>query len=188
VPPLPFLMSGVGGRGHPASLGADPTARCRGVYWHFLSDDRTVGGHVLDRRVRGGRFDSDTGRPSFWQALPPESIAEHQDRSWFMARTEVVCGRCDALLGRPACAAASTPPPCARPPAKRARRRRAVRRRFQKARNRCRATSPGPRCRRGHPRRHRGPGRTGLGTVIPSRRPGPPGCRSSPGFAARPAR
>jgi acetolactate decarboxylase len=26
-----------------------------GYHWHFLSDDRTVGGHVLDCRVRAGR-------------------------------------------------------------------------------------------------------------------------------------
>ena len=26
-----------------------------GYPWHFLSDDRTVGGHVLDCRVREGR-------------------------------------------------------------------------------------------------------------------------------------
>src|SRR5262249_44845894 len=26
-----------------------------GYHWHFLSDDRTVGGHVLDCRVREGR-------------------------------------------------------------------------------------------------------------------------------------
>ena len=26
-----------------------------GYHWYFLSDDRTVGGHVLDCRVREGR-------------------------------------------------------------------------------------------------------------------------------------
>ena len=26
-----------------------------GYHWHFLSDDRTLGGHVLDCRIREGR-------------------------------------------------------------------------------------------------------------------------------------
>src|SRR5439155_22250113 len=30
-----------------------------GYHWHFLSDDRKVGGHVLDCEVRGGRVRHD---------------------------------------------------------------------------------------------------------------------------------
>jgi len=33
-----------------------------GYHWHFLSDDRTVGGHVLDCRAREGRVQYEVGR------------------------------------------------------------------------------------------------------------------------------
>jgi peptide-methionine (R)-S-oxide reductase len=45
------------------------------------------------------KFESGTGWPSFWQPIEPDAVAEKQDRSWFMARTEVLCSRCDAHLG-----------------------------------------------------------------------------------------
>lgn len=45
------------------------------------------------------KFDSGTGWPSFYAPLKPENVAEEDDRSLFMRRTEVLCRRCGAHLG-----------------------------------------------------------------------------------------
>jgi peptide-methionine (R)-S-oxide reductase len=45
------------------------------------------------------KFDSGTGWPSFYQPMDPANVAEEQDHSLFMRRTEVHCNKCGAHLG-----------------------------------------------------------------------------------------
>ena len=45
------------------------------------------------------KFDSGTGWPSFTRPLVPENIVEHQDRKFFMVRTEVRSRHADSHLG-----------------------------------------------------------------------------------------
>ncbi len=44
------------------------------------------------------KYDSGTGWPSFWQAMP-RAIGTQKDRSFFMVRTECHCRRCGSHLG-----------------------------------------------------------------------------------------
>ena len=44
------------------------------------------------------KFDSGTGWPSFWESLP-NAIGDQDDKSLFLARTEIHCRRCGGHFG-----------------------------------------------------------------------------------------
>jgi methionine-R-sulfoxide reductase len=45
------------------------------------------------------KFESGTGWPSFDRATSADAVAEHTDRTFGMARTEILCARCGGHLG-----------------------------------------------------------------------------------------
>ncbi|MFU8811544.1 MAG: peptide-methionine (R)-S-oxide reductase MsrB [Balneolaceae bacterium] len=45
------------------------------------------------------KYNSRTGWPSFWEPIREGAVGEEEDRSFFMVRTETVCGRCGSHIG-----------------------------------------------------------------------------------------
>jgi peptide-methionine (R)-S-oxide reductase len=71
-----------------------------GEYWD-TKDPGTYKCVVCDSPLFSSdtKYDSGSGWPSFWEALDPDAVDLHEDRSFGMVRTEVTCAKCGAHLG-----------------------------------------------------------------------------------------
>jgi len=71
-----------------------------GKYWnnHEKGIYRCVccGNALFDSNTK---YESGTGWPSFWAPIAPENVRTESDFSLGMARSEVLCKKCDAHLG-----------------------------------------------------------------------------------------
>jgi methionine-R-sulfoxide reductase len=92
-----------------AQLSAEQFAIARGKgterpYCGTLLDNKRDGVYScvccgLPLFASGAKFHSGTGWPSFFQPVAEENVATHDDVSFGMVRTEILCARCDAHLG-----------------------------------------------------------------------------------------
>ncbi len=71
-----------------------------GIYWDSKANGvyrcRCCGEALFESDTK---YDSGSGWPSFYEPVAPDKVAEHQDGSHGMVRTEVTCKRCDSHLG-----------------------------------------------------------------------------------------
>jgi methionine-R-sulfoxide reductase len=92
-----------------AQLSAEQFAIARGKgterpYCGTLLDNKKEGVYScvccgLPLFASGAKFHSGTGWPSFFRPVAEENVATHDDVSFGMVRTEILCARCDAHLG-----------------------------------------------------------------------------------------
>lgn len=45
------------------------------------------------------KYNSRSGWPSYYKPIREDAVAEKEDNSFFMTRTEIICNRCDSHLG-----------------------------------------------------------------------------------------
>ena len=71
-----------------------------GAYWDSKDEGvyrcRACGQELFSSDTK---FDSGTGWPSFYEPAEGEAVETENDRTFFMRRTEVHCGRCGSHLG-----------------------------------------------------------------------------------------
>lgn len=82
-------------------------ARAKGTERPFcgtLLDNKKVGIYAcvccgLPLFSSHGKFHSGTGWPSFFEPVAAENVVTHEDVSFGMRRSEILCARCDCHLG-----------------------------------------------------------------------------------------
>ncbi len=71
-----------------------------GKYWNHhdtgLYECAGCGNPLFDSKAK---FESGTGWPSFYTPVSEASVMTHEDRSFFLSRTEILCRRCGSHLG-----------------------------------------------------------------------------------------
>lgn len=71
-----------------------------GRYWNEKTPGtyrcRGCGEPLFSSRTK---YESGSGWPSFWEPVEEEAVAQEEDRSLFMKRTEVLCASCGGHLG-----------------------------------------------------------------------------------------
>ena len=79
---------------------ADTEMAFSGQYWN-LHDKGIYRCICCDNALfdSATKFESGTGRPSFWQPIAKENVTEITDTTLGMERTAVACTECDAHLG-----------------------------------------------------------------------------------------
>ncbi len=71
-----------------------------GKYWNNKKDGvYTCAGCKLPLFDSSTKFRSGTGWPSFYEPINEVNVAEEEDNSYGMVRTEVLCARCGGHLG-----------------------------------------------------------------------------------------